>query len=382
MLKDLDNRSDAEKAANAASAKSSTLNLQKKTQPKNSITLILLLVVIITLLALIAWQMVGRSDPQYAELQQLPQQLPQQAKLANQTAKSIENKDSGSSTGSESNSTDSAVNSTAAGSSPEKNAESNQVGENEVTAIEAAKIQASRKSSDTEINTVSPSVSPELSSSISTSTSPAEPSSEPQAQSFVIEKTSNTLTPEERVEKLLNKAKSAYDRGYITEAIEQLTKLLTITDDNIEARNLLAGAWYGRGEMNRSIAILNDGLQRYPLVETWRITAAKMFFKENNLVGAFSYLDVNLSNASKEFYTLKGNLARELKLYPQAEEAYRNLTLIEPYVGNWWLGMAIAQDSQNKFEMALESYKKVINIGGVSSQSIEFSNQRINVLEG
>ena len=198
---------------------------------------------------------------------------------------------------------------------------------------------------------------------------------------FVIEKTSNKLTPEQRVEKLLNKARSSYEKGYITEAIEDLTKLLSISDSNIEARTLLAGAWYGRGEGNRAIAIINDGLQRYPLIEEWRTTAAKIFFKENNLAGAFSYLNVELTNASKEFYTLKGNLARQLKQYPAAESAYQKLSEIEPFVGNWWLGLAIVQDSQSK-QQALQNYKKVIEIGGVSAQSMTFAQQRIDVLKG
>ncbi|GAA0295968.1 hypothetical protein GCM10009128_13290 [Psychrosphaera haliotis] len=199
---------------------------------------------------------------------------------------------------------------------------------------------------------------------------------------FVIQKTSSELTPEQRVEKLLTKAKTSYDRGYVTEAIEQLTRILAISDSNVEARNLLAAAWYGRGEGNKAVAIINDGLQRYPLIEEWRVTAAKIFFKDNNPAGAFSYLDVNLESASKEFYTLKGNLARELKYYVKAEAAYLQLTRLEPFIGNWWLGLAIAQDSQAKKQQAVQSYKKVLDVGGVSAQSITFSQQRIDVLQG
>ena len=199
---------------------------------------------------------------------------------------------------------------------------------------------------------------------------------------FVIQKRSSELTPEQRVEKLLTKAKTSYDRGYVTEAIEQLTRILAISDSNVEARNLLAAAWYGRGEGNKAVAIINDGLQRYPLIEEWRVTAAKIFFKDNNPAGAFSYLDVNLESASKEFYTLKGNLARELKYYVKAEAAYLQLTRLEPFIGNWWLGLAIAQDSQAKKQQAVQSYKKVLDVGGVSAQSITFSQQRIDVLQG
>lgn len=213
-------------------------------------------------------------------------------------------------------------------------------------------------------------------------TTSSKPSASEKPQVFVIEKTSSELTPQERIAKLLSKAKESYDRGYVTEAIEQLTRILSISDSNVEARNLLAAAWYGRGEGNKAVSIINDGLQRYPLIEEWRVTAAKIFFKDNNAAGAFSYLDVNLENASKEFYTLKGNLARELKYYAKAEAAYAQLTKLEPFVGNWWLGLAIAQDSLGKASDAISSYKKVLDVGGVSSQSISFSQNRIDVLQG
>jgi len=200
--------------------------------------------------------------------------------------------------------------------------------------------------------------------------------------SFVIEKSTVRLTPEQRVEQLLEEAKLSFDKGYITEAVDKLQQLLRVSDGHEEARNLLAGAWYGRGELNQAVNVLNDGLQRYPRVELWRLTAAKIFFKENNPAGAFSYLDIGLDGASKEFYSMKGSLARQLKQFNKAEMAYNKLTRIEPSAGTWWLGLAISQDSQGKQVEALQSYKRVLETGGVSSDSLIFTQQRIEQLKG
>ena len=202
------------------------------------------------------------------------------------------------------------------------------------------------------------------------------------AGSFVIEKSTVRLTLEQRVEQLLDEARLSFDKGYITEAVDKLQQLLRISDEHEEARNLLAGAWYGRGEVNRAVNVLNDGLKRYPRVEVWRLTAAKIFFKENNPAGAFSYLDIGLNGASKEFYSMKGSLARQLKQFAKAELAYTKLIEIEPAAGTWWLGLAIAQDSQGKQLDALRSYQQVLNTGGVSSDSFEFVQQRITQLQG
>ncbi|GAB2999761.1 tetratricopeptide repeat protein [Psychrosphaera aestuarii] len=271
----------------------------------------------------------------------------------------------------------------AAQSAPEPTPELDELTEKEANSLTTNLVTDSTENSSNNVATESS----RSTSSTSTAknaevTTPPKPSTAEQPPVFIIEKTSSELTPQERIAKLLSKAKESYDRGYVTEAIEQLTRILSISDSNVEARNLLAAAWYGRGEGNKAISIINDGLQRYPLIEEWRVTAAKIFFKDNNAAGAFSYLDVNLESASKEFYTLKGNLARELKYFAKAEAAYAQLTKLEPFVGNWWLGLAIAQDSLGKASDAISSYKKVLDVGGVSSQSMSFSQNRIDVLQG
>ena len=199
---------------------------------------------------------------------------------------------------------------------------------------------------------------------------------------FSIQKSSAELTPEQRIEKLMKKAQESFDKGYITEAISQLEEVLNSSDGHIEARNLLAVAWYGRGELQAAVQILNDGLIRYPNVERWRLTAAKVYFKENDLNGAFSYLEADLSLASAEYFTMKGTLARQLQKFDKAQSAYTRLTLLQPDNGSWWLGLAIAEDSQGLHEKALISYQKVIEKGGVSEGSLQFVNQRISELQG
>ena len=199
---------------------------------------------------------------------------------------------------------------------------------------------------------------------------------------LVIEKSNVQLTPEQRVEKLMADAQNAFDKGYISDGIDSLNQLLSMSDGHVEARNMLAAAWYGRGDLNKAVGIINDGLQRYPLVEQWRVTAAKIFFKENNAAGAFSYLERDLANASREYYSMKGNLANQLQRHDKAEIAYMRLTQIEPNIGNWWLGLALAQDNQGKHADAKTSYQNVVSKGGVSSTTMNFVQQRLMELEG
>lgn len=201
------------------------------------------------------------------------------------------------------------------------------------------------------------------------------------APQLVIEKSTTKLTPEQQIERLMTKAKEGFEKGFIAESIDNLTKVLAISDQHVEARNLLAAAWFGRGQPKRAIAILNDGLNRFPNTFEWRLTAAKIFFKENNKQGALSYLQANLPEASIEYFSMKANLARELQQWTEAESAYQMLVTKQPDVGNWWLGLAIALDSQQKFSEALTHYKNAIKKGKLSSASGNFIKQRMMELE-
>ena len=208
-----------------------------------------------------------------------------------------------------------------------------------------------------------------------------EPKQEVEQPQFKIEKSASNLTREQRIEKLMTKAQESFDKGYISDAISQLEEVLGSADNHVEARNLLAVAWYGRGELQQAVNILNDGLSRYPNTEKWRLTAAKIFFKENEQQGAFTYLEADLVDASPEYYSMQGTLARQLKRFDKAEVAYANLTKIEPEKGNWWLGYAIALDSQNKSQLAKQSYQQAVNKAGISPSSIKFAKQRIAKLQ-
>lgn len=208
-----------------------------------------------------------------------------------------------------------------------------------------------------------------------------EPKQEVEQPQFKIEKSASNLTREQRIEKLMTKAQESFDKGYISDAISQLEEVLGSADNHVEARNLLAVAWYGRGELQQAVNILNDGLSRYPNTEKWRLTAAEIFFKENEQQGAFTYLEADLVDASPEYYSMQGTLARQLKRFDKAEVAYANLTRIEPEKGNWWLGYAIALDSQNKSQLAKQSYQQAVNKAGISPSSIKFAKQRIAKLQ-
>lgn len=207
------------------------------------------------------------------------------------------------------------------------------------------------------------------------------PESERPPAQFRIEKSSGNMSREERIARLMEKAQESFDKGYISDAITQLEEVIASADNHVEARNLLAVAWYGRGELQQAVNILNDGLNRYPNIETWRVTAAKIFFKENEPAGAFTYLDADIATASVEYQSMKANLARQLKRFDKAEVAYSHLTKLEPNKGSWWLGYAIALDSQGKNEMAINSYQQAVSKIGVSQASVQFAQQRIAQLQ-
>lgn len=406
MLKDLDERAPETDMGNPQTA--SSLYVEQPSKSVNKILLLLLSIIAVALIFIAGKMYFSSTEPSVPELtkQGSSKSISEEAKptLKNSTDEvqkaSVEVlKDEKVDTVDESSNFNAEVKQTV---TAQRKPDSEVVSQNNSTAV-ASKNDAERRvteSNQAEPNQTEPvnkndevvvSVQPEQVAEVTASeplnrelqVAVSQPQVEQTAQpKFIIEKSTSRLTPEQRIEKLVAEAQTAFDKGYITEGVDKLNQVLSIADGHVEARNMLAAAWYGRGELNKAVGILNDGLQRYPQIEQWRLTAAKIFFKENNPVGAFSYLEAELTNGSREFYSMKGSLASQLKRHDKAESAYTQLTQIEPNAGNWWLGLAVAQDSQGKQADAKNSYQNVLSRGGVSQSSLNFVRQRLTELEG
>lgn len=64
-----------------------------------------------------------------------------------------------------------------------------------------------------------------------------------------------------------------------------------------------------------------------------------------------------------------------------ALESYQQLVILQPNNARWWLGLGIQQERANQVELAKNAYEQALTHVGISSSSIAFVQERLQVLE-
>ena len=81
------------------------------------------------------------------------------------------------------------------------------------------------------------------------------------------------------------------------------------------------------------------------------------------------YLQQKISPAitqEPEYYALIASLKQQLGNAAAAEQIYKQLLTIDSSNANWWVGMGLALESQDKKNDALRYYRQANTLGGLS----------------
>ena len=107
---------------------------------------------------------------------------------------------------------------------------------------------------------------------------------------------------------------------------------------------------------------------------------ARVYLQQNQVQQAFLTLNamprVN-DVTSVEYQSLRATTAQQLNEFSFAAEAYQVLVSIEPSASRWWLGLAVAHDSNSEFEQASNAYQTALNRSRLSGSAETFARQRI-----
>lgn len=154
------------------------------------------------------------------------------------------------------------------------------------------------------------------------------------------------LTTRERAEEWFAQGKESFKFGLIDDAIRDLDKALTLMPMHIDARSLLAAAYYGRGQLAQADAILRHGLSLNPDVMRWRILLAKILVERQSYESVLSILSPSYdAHANIDYWILKGTAAQQLNENSIALSSFRKLTQLQPDQAKWWLALASSSDA-------------------------------------
>jgi MSHA biogenesis protein MshN len=187
------------------------------------------------------------------------------------------------------------------------------------------------------------------------------------------------LTLAQRVEKLLLKAENAETEGQFAEAMDTYSQVLSLLPTQAEARKKLAALHYGQGELLQALGMMNQGIALAPNQWEWYLLKAKIQQAQGDAKGALTTLSLvpNESLWAKDKWAAQGDIGQKIADYALAETAYLSLSTLESHKGLWWMGLGYAQDSQQNYQQAVQSYQRALTASGLSQSAQEYIKNRL-----
>jgi MSHA biogenesis protein MshN len=187
------------------------------------------------------------------------------------------------------------------------------------------------------------------------------------------------LTPAQQSDKLLLKAKNAEKIGQFAEAKDAYLQVLMLQPTHDEARKKLAALHYGQGEPTQALGLMNQGIALASNQWEWYLLKAKIQQAQGDAKGALTTLSLvpDESVWARDKWAAQGDIGQKIAEYPLAEVAYQALSELEPHKGLWWMGLGYAQDSQQNYQQAVQSYHSALTASGLSQSAQEYIRNRL-----
>jgi len=203
------------------------------------------------------------------------------------------------------------------------------------------------------------------------------------AQGSTMEITRKQLTPKTLAKQKMSQAKEAVDNNDISKAEQLFQDVLLILPSEKGARKQLAALWFGRQSYQAALTLLSRGIVLDPNDNELRLLKAQIHIKRKQNFAAFQVLQAHpaLDTISDVNYqSVLANQAQGSKQYQFAINAYLRLTRLQQHIGRWWLGLAIAYDSNSQFSLAKKNYRTALNKHDLSGSARQFVTQRLQEL--
>ena len=188
------------------------------------------------------------------------------------------------------------------------------------------------------------------------------------------------LSPKELAAQKMNKAERALAENKIEEAEKLFEDIILIMPTNQVARKQLAALWYGRQSYQPALNLLQQGIVIDSGDQELRIMKARIYLTMGQVEKAYDVLSVLKDNTDIEYQSLLANAAQQIGNHTAAANAYLTLVQLVPQNGRFWLGLAVAYDSNSQFSEAVTAYNSAIVQGGLSNSALKFAKHRMEEL--
>ncbi len=188
------------------------------------------------------------------------------------------------------------------------------------------------------------------------------------------------LTTEQLAQQKMKQAEQALSAHDMRKAEKLFEEVLMLKPDNKAARKQLAALWFGRKAYQDALNLLAQGIALDPQYSEFRLMQARIYLTQGYSEQAYQVLQALPFTLNIEYLSTQANVAQQLAKYPQAIQAYQQLIKIQPSEARWWLGLAVAYDSNKQYSLALSAYQSALAQGNLSASSLDFVQQRLQEL--
>lgn len=188
------------------------------------------------------------------------------------------------------------------------------------------------------------------------------------------------LTAAELTQQKINQAEQALAENKLSKAEKLFEDVLLMTPEHKAARKQLAALWFGRQSYQAAINVLSQGTQLYPDDSEFRLMKARIYLNQGQTIAAVNTLKELPYVEDVEYQALLASHAQQISQFDIAATAYQLLAKLEPTAGRWWLGLAVAYDSNSEFDQAVKAYDQAIDKSDLSENARQFARQRVQEL--
>jgi len=199
----------------------------------------------------------------------------------------------------------------------------------------------------------------------------------------VMEKYARPMTEKEKASRSWQLALRRLKQGQTEDALGLLQQTIEHDSGHISAREALASIYINRGQLVEAEGILNTGLKTHPKASPLARLSARLMMNQNNNAQAISTLKSAMPEISSDpsYHALLAAALAQHGETRQAADLYQRLLGIHPNHPEWWLGLALTQDTLGNNTQALAAYGQALTKPDLGHRVRDYVKQRIKALD-
>jgi MSHA biogenesis protein MshN len=215
---------------------------------------------------------------------------------------------------------------------------------------------------------------------VAASAAPRRPAAAPEpAAGGDITKVAQPPSLQEQAAAAYQQAVIAIRAGRSAEADEMLRRAVHLDPRHTAAREALVGLLLQQGHGTEAEALLEEGIGVTPPYYRFAQLAARLAVERGAEPRALALLERGAPHARQdpEYQAFYAALLQRAGRHEEAGRYYQQALDQRPLEGRWWLGLAIALESQQRLSAAADAYKRSLQGASLDASLRKFAEQRL-----